>query len=108
VTLINQTICTEARDALGEEIFVKLMSQFLDEMDELHAQLKSDDNLDFADVAAQAHKVAGSAAIFGADGLRERLKSVEIAAKAGDSPDLRKLIRGLDSVWEITKNELSP
>ncbi|MDP5360068.1 MAG: Hpt domain-containing protein, partial [Paracoccaceae bacterium] len=53
--------------------------------------------------AARAHKVAGSAAVFGAVQLREALKLIEQAAKAGDNATIERVVFGLNGVWRDTK-----
>jgi CheY-like chemotaxis protein len=96
----------ETRDALGEEAFAKLRMRFMDEVDDLLDWLHSDVPQDFLEVANRAHKVAGSAAVFGAIGLRETLKNIETAAKAGNNRQISQHLRELDPVWSRTKTAL--
>jgi PAS domain S-box-containing protein len=105
VVLINHNHSAETRDALGEETFVKLRSRFISEVDELYAWLVSDDTLDFLEVASRAHKVAGSASVFGADRLRDQLKDIEKGAKTGDSDAIEHRIAAMGPIWQRTKSE---
>lgn len=105
--LVNHSHSAETRDALGEETFVKLRSRFVGEVEELHAWFGSDEVQDFLEVASRSHKVAGSAAVFGADQLRETLKAIEISAKKGDSQAIKEQISALGPIWLRTKSELS-
>jgi CheY-like chemotaxis protein len=106
-TLVNHGHCVETRDALGEETFVKLRSRFVVEVDELHAWLVSNEAQDFLEIASRSHKVAGSAAVFGADRLREALRSIETSAKMGDGQVFQEQVSALTLIWQSTKFELS-
>lgn len=96
----------ETRLALGEVAFAKLTSQFSHEVEDLLQWLGSDDAHDYLDVASRSHKVAGSAAVFGATALREALKVIETAAKTGDHATLRREINTLAPIWSATKHDL--
>lgn len=106
-TMIDQSHSAETRDALGEETFAKLRSRFVAEVDDLHAWATSDAAQDFLEIASRSHKVAGSAAVFGAVELREVLKSIEAAAKLGDTGAINERTAALTDVWTQTKVELS-
>ena len=93
----------ETREALGEEAFVKLRTRFMHEVDDLMAWLQSDEPQDYLEIAARSHKVAGSAAVFGALELRETLRSIEVAAKTGDNATIERIVFGLNGVWRDTK-----
>jgi CheY-like chemotaxis protein len=93
----------ETREALGEEAFVKLRTRFMREVDDLVAWLQSDDSHDYLEMAARTHKVAGSAAVFGAVQLRGALKSIETAAKTADNATIERDVFGLSGVWHDTK-----
>ncbi|KAG1655712.1 Sensor histidine kinase AruS [Nymphon striatum] len=84
-SLIDHDHSAETREALGEETFTKLRSRFVSEVDELHTWVASEVPRDFLEVASRSHKVAGSAAVFGATELREALKALETSAKMGDT-----------------------
>ena len=93
----------ETREALGEDAFVKLRARFMLEVEDLVGWLQSDEKQDYLEVAERAHKVAGSAAVFGAVQLREALKSIEDAAKSGDNASIERIVFGLHGVWRDTK-----
>nr|WP_268821566.1 ATP-binding protein [Octadecabacter dasysiphoniae] len=103
---INAAHIAETRDALGEETFAKLKARFVTEVDELHAWFMSPDAQDFLEIAARSHKVAGSASVFGADHLRESLKSIEAAAKLGDTTAINATIQDCMHTWRKTKKDL--
>lgn len=106
IPLVNHNHSAETRDTLGEEIFVKLLSRFVGEVDEIHTWLDSNDALDFLEIASRSHNVAGSAAVFGAEQLREILKAIETSAKTGDIQAINKQIGALGPIWKRTKSEL--
>jgi CheY-like chemotaxis protein len=96
----------ETREALGEEAFVKLRKRFLHEVEDLVAWLQSGETHDYIEIAGRAHKVGGSAAVFGAVQIRENLKAVEDAAKAGEKATIERIILGLNGVLRDTKAAL--
>ncbi len=102
-SLVSHEHSAEAREALGEEAFVKLRGRFIREVEDLVRWLQSDETHDYLEIAAMAHKVAGSAAVFGAIRMREELKSIEIAANEGDNATIERVIFGLHAVWHDTK-----
>jgi PAS domain S-box-containing protein len=104
--LINHSHSAETREALGEETFVKLRSRFISEVDEFLAWLGTDETHDFLEVASRSHKVAGSAAVFGADRLQETLKAIETLAKRGESQGIQERTKAAGSVWQRTQSEL--
>lgn len=105
--LIDHNYSAETREALGEETFVKLRSRFVSEVDELHMWITVDASRDFLEIASRSHKVAGSAAIFGANRLRETLKSIENAAKMGDMDAIDAGIDEFAETWVRTKLQFS-
>ena len=96
----------ETRNALGEQAFAKLIARFMQEVDDLVDWFGSDAKRDYLDVAGRSHKVAGSAAVFGAVKLREHLKTIETTAKAGDDAGLQTALKTLPGVWAETKQQL--
>jgi PAS domain S-box-containing protein len=105
--LINHSHSAETREALGEKTFVKLRSRFISEVDEFLAWLGTDKTHDFLEVASRSHKVAGSAAVFGADRLQETLKAIETSAKRGESQNIDEQTKTAGSVWQRTKSEIT-
>ena len=104
--MISQDHSAETRQALGEDAFAKLLSRFVTEVQELQTWLGTEEAQDYLEIAGRAHKVAGSAAVFGATPLRETLKSIENAAKAGDNAAINAGIAQLGAIWTQTKTEL--
>jgi len=75
-------------------------------VDELQAWIVSDVSRDFLEVASRSHKVAGSAAVFGATELREVLKAIEAAAKVGDTSRINDCTGNFAEIWSQTKQEI--
>jgi len=105
--MINQNHSTETRDALGEEAFVKLRLRFASEVDDFLDWLNSEGGHDFLEIAARAHKVAGSAAVFGANQLRQSLKTIEAEAKNGNLKKLEDGSAAFTRIWRKTKFQLN-
>jgi CheY-like chemotaxis protein/anti-sigma regulatory factor (Ser/Thr protein kinase) len=105
--LINYSHSAETREALGEEMFVKLRLRFFNEVDNLIAWLGADETHDFLEVASWSHKVAGTAAVFGAERLRETLNGIEASAKRGESQNIDEQTKTAGSVWQRTKSEMT-
>ncbi len=105
--MINNDHNAETREALGEETYVKLRSRFVNEVEEFHEWLSSDEVHDYLEISTYAHKVAGSAAVFGADTLRKSLKKIEAAAKLGDGKAIEDEALAIVPIWQKTKSELS-
>ncbi len=104
--VIDTKHASETKDALGEDAFRKLMTRFGTEVDDLIDWLETAERHDRADIANRAHKVAGSAAVFGAVALREHLKRIEAAAKSGQDSDVLDLIDGLPQLWRTSKSAM--
>ncbi len=104
--VIDTKHASETKDALGEDAFRKLMTRFGTEVDDLIDWLKTAERHDRADIANRAHKVAGSAAVFGAVALREHLKRIEAAAKSGQDSNVLDLIDGLPQLWRTSKSAM--
>ncbi|RYH01189.1 PAS domain-containing hybrid sensor histidine kinase/response regulator [Salipiger sp. IMCC34102] len=97
----------EARDVMGAAGYEKFLGRFVKEVDDLLEGVRDAADTELDDIAARAHKVAGSAAVFGAVALRERLKAVEAAAKAGGRDAVAASLAGLDALWARTRAALS-
>ena len=104
--MVDHSHSAEAREALGEDAFAKLRARFMTEVDTLHDWLSTDASQDLLEIAEKSHKVAGSAAVFGADRLRESLKVIERAAREGDSSIVDTEVGGIKTIWTQTKTEL--
>ena len=91
---------------LGPENYAKLVQRFQDEMEALLVWFEADETSDAAEIAAKSHKVAGSAAVFGATGVRDRLRQIETAAKAGEVSGVEALAADLSEVWAVSRDRL--
>lgn len=105
-SLVDRQHMEETRDAVGGDAFAKLLSKFVGEVDTLIDWLQTADRMDRADIVRRAHNVAGSAAVFGAIGLREHLKKIEDAAKSDDNAAVVELIAQVPEVWNASKATL--
>ena len=106
-TTIDRAHVSETRDGLGAETFETLKSRFVQEAEALIEWLNTDDLSDLSDVASRTHKVAGSAAVFGAVSFRDVLRSIENAAKTGDGEFIVAARPDLKEVWRSTEKELA-
>ncbi|MCC1493855.1 PAS domain S-box protein [Cognatishimia sp. F0-27] len=104
--LVNLDHSAETRQTVGEAAFAKLVARFTQEVDDLLAWLGSSEPHDYLEVAARSHKVAGSAAIFGALQLQTTLKELENATRSGDTSAFEHSLRKLPAVWSETKPRL--
>jgi PAS domain S-box-containing protein len=107
IPMINKSHNAETREALGEETYVRLRSRFVSEVDEFREWLGADEVRDYLEISTYSHKVAGSAAVFGADQLRGTLKEIEAAAKVGDVKAIKDQEWALVDIWQETKLQLS-
>jgi PAS domain S-box-containing protein len=103
---VNDSHIAETRKALGEEMFVKLRLRFVNEMDEFVVWLGANETHDFLEVASRSHKVAGTAAVFGAERIRQTLNGIEASAKRGESQSMDEQTKIVGSVWQRTKSEM--
>ncbi len=97
----------ETRDVLGAEGYARLAARFAQEAEDLLVWLHGAADTDLTEIAARSHKIAGSAAVFGAKALQSRLKQIETAAKADDRDRVTSLIAKLDTVWAQTRDALT-
>ena len=86
---------------IGPDRFAGLLARFLDEGDALARLLEGGKSP--SDLAEALHKLAGSAGVFGAQALQERLGRAEIAARAGDTAAVAALAPDLAAVWTETR-----
>ena len=100
----NSPHANEMRDLIGEEKYNKLRARFVEEVEALHSWLAKKTPTDLPEVAKRAHKVAGSAATFGATDYRTALITVENVAKAGRTDELGSAIAALGPIWDTTQS----
>lgn len=101
--IVDQLHSAETRDAVGPAGFEKLIGRFAQEVNALLDWLSSAAVSDLSEVSAKAHKIAGSAAVFGAVELREILKEIEAAGQSQDAKTVAQLVEKLPAVWQRTK-----
>lgn len=101
--IVDRLHSAETRDAVGPAGFEKLIGRFAQEVNALIDWLGTEAASDLSEVSAKAHKIAGSAAVFGAVELREILKEIEVAGKSQDAKTVAQLVEKLPAVWQRTK-----
>jgi PAS domain S-box-containing protein len=104
---IDQDHNTQARDALGDDAYSTLLERFSSETEELISWLQSDANLTQQEIVDRVHKVAGSAAVFGATQFRNHLLKIENAAKLNQDEEIRSLLDQFPSIWHSTNSVLN-
>ena len=92
-------------DGLGAEMFRGLLDRYLAETEAGLADLKAgvEAAQDPASLAALAHKLAGTAAMFGATGLRAALVALETDVKGGETSTLAHHTEAALAVWPATR-----
>ncbi len=98
----------DLRASLGADVFDRLLAKYLSEGDAVVAQLAQLEagEADLDQVAQECHRLAGSAATFGAMGFRDALIAIEMAAKSAERQQVALLLNGLPEVWERAKAAL--
>lgn len=98
----------QARDlamGLRPEVMTSLLTRFAaetsDGLEELRAKSAQDGTDE--DLGRIAHRLAGSAALFGASRLRSALIALETAVKTGDTPRIPSLIAAAEAAWLVTQ-----
>jgi len=98
----------EMADVLGAEMFAKRFEAFQQELSALNSGLQA--LLAAGDIEGLgkfAHKLAGGAAIFGAQQLHAALSAIEAAARSGYADRLPALIEAAEAAGESSERELS-
>ena len=93
----------ELRETLGENGFEKILVKFTMEGAHFFDVLEQSNG---SDLAAQSHKFAGSAAVFGATELHKALKHLEIATNSKKYLEIDKLKECLPVIWAKTMEVL--
>lgn len=96
----------ELRSTIGNDALEALLDRFRDEVDATLAFLQDHPSPTPADIAARAHRIAGSAATLGATDLRAGLIKVEEAAKSDDAEALAKAIDALPVIWAASRPQM--
>jgi CheY-like chemotaxis protein/HPt (histidine-containing phosphotransfer) domain-containing protein len=103
VQVIDQSHNAETRQVLGDEGYARLSARFVQEVDQFIVWLDSPDAQDLTVLAAECHKFAGSAAVFGAAALQTQLKDIETTAKRGEDSTVAALRDALPAIWADTR-----
>ena len=93
---------------LGHAKTASLVAEFIDENDALVARLDGKIKGEAArlELAAMAHKCAGSAAVFRTTALAESLRALETAFKAGKAPAIKTATAALRTAWAPARADL--
>lgn len=105
--LVDNAHFLETYEVVGAEKFPRLLARYSGEVEQFIDWLQSDARLDRNEIAEQAHKIAGSAGLFGATGFRAALLIVEEGAKAGEDEKVTAAIATLPDLWKRSKKALS-
>lgn len=103
--VIDEETMSKLLSVIGTERFETLAHKFMNETDEKLASLLGSDLSD-EEAANSVHKMAGSAASFGAVSFKKRLLMAEEALRGGNSQHATDLIRSALNIWDETKHEL--
>lgn len=95
-----------AKAFVGEDAYAALMQKFTDEVEAFLEWLPEATDAT-TEIQEQAHKIAGSAAVFGATAFREKLKALENDAKRNSLSDLATYERDLSATWAATRSTLT-
>jgi len=106
--LIDIAVLQEMAQDLGAERAQALLQKFLTETDGLLEGIMADLASDarFNEAKRTAHRLAGSAAMFGAVGLHRLLAQMEMAWKSGQTDVVRRDAAGLTDLWQHTRTAL--
>lgn len=97
--LVDLSHTQEFLEVVGVANYSKLLGRHTREVEEFIGWLERQNRHQLCDVAAQAHKVAGNAAMFGAAGFRDALLALEVSAKAGGAIDVQTSAAILHDLW---------
>ena len=106
---LDMSVTKELLDVIGVEQFSSMRDRFFEETETILKSLQNQHSpeIDFAAYQAEAHKIAGSAAIFGASKLRGRLLEQEAAAKAQNLQKIAQEFPDLLAKWAHAKADLA-
>ncbi len=106
VAAVDVGMLKDLRETLGAEMYVQLLARFKSEANAAIDELSAQPMPSKAEIAALAHRTAGSASYFGALDLRKAFVAVEEAARRGDDPALGPAIAALPAIWLATQGSL--
>lgn len=103
--IINELALTELLEELSPAQSQRSLAQFCTEMEQFLSGACANPDTSFDDIGTQAHRMAGSAGVFGASQLNAVLREIQTAAQ--ESPgDLPALCKSLSRSWAATYAEL--
>lgn len=99
---IDFNILSVFREDIGEEKFFVHLKKFITETDDTISDLHDKTSLwDISpEMASDAHRIAGSAALFGAHSLREALLAYERSARAADRQRIYIDMARIERAWQ--------
>jgi len=103
---VAQAYLDDLRATLGIDALAPLLDRFVAEVDDTLVFLQDHSNHSAEEIAARAHRIAGSAATLGAVELRAGLLKVEEAAKSGGTEATATAINALPGIWAITRPQM--
>lgn len=106
INTIDARVLAQLQEMFSTFEFNALLAQFEAEGDAFVTDLASLLKAPQANVAAQIHSFAGSAATFGALALQARLVVMEDALLSGRTPEFEKFAYTLPSLWALTRDAL--
>lgn len=106
-SLVDRAHASETMEVVGAEKYSKLLARFSAEVEQFIEWLQDHEHLDENDIAAEAHKIAGNAAVFGATAFRDILLTMEQSAKAGEVAKIIPVIATLPDIWKRGKKALT-
>jgi HPt (histidine-containing phosphotransfer) domain-containing protein len=106
--LIDLEVLEELRETMPPPLFASMTRQFLSETGETLADLSAAARNDAKPekLAEDVHRLAGSAAVFGATRFRNELIAQERRALKGEASALAEGFADLTTVWEETRTGL--
>lgn len=109
--LIDPETYDDLAGSLGPELFADTVARFSDECETTIAQLqRADLRANLPELARVAHKLAGSAALLGAQRLHSLLKDIELIGRGHDEApkpeQLSELLAALGPQWRDTRDRL--
>jgi hypothetical protein len=98
-------VAPKAESTPRSEAYTKLLTRFVAETDSFVAWSQTS-SLPLSDVAEQAHKTAGSAAVFQVPDFAEHLITLATAARADDGVRVMAALKTLPASWKIARERL--
>lgn len=101
---INAAMINELLTDLGEERVKKLVQHYIEEAESILNEIFStSETASDHSLISNIHKLAGSSAMFGAQGLASKLRELETLGKTEKEDQMRKEIPELRSIWKKTR-----